>query len=326
MNNNPASHKVTGNLRFPVEQVTWFDAILYCNARSKRDNLDTVYSYSTVSLTGSSAKNMTGQTFTAADLKKSGYRLLTNAEEEYCVRSHTHGMWWWTNTTDATQASTDAAQYVWWSGNDSGSTRIVATKKPDSLGLYDMTGNLFEWCNDWEAPYDTFTQTDPIGAAACNAVACTTFDDIGLQKMARGGSFKDDCNYHGRTPYHFKWTIGDISVEVGFRCAATVVTTSIGNSEPVSSRQEGAWFSVIQERSSAKIDYALANNSPVIISIFDCQGTLIRRLVSANQPAGRYSATWDGKTTAGKTVGAGAYIVSVTAAQRSLSEPIFLTN
>jgi formylglycine-generating enzyme required for sulfatase activity len=322
MKNNPSSHKITGNLRLPVEKVSWFDAVLYCNARSKRDGLDTVYTFSAITYTGTSANNLVNLTFTANSLKKNGYRLLTNAEAEYCVRAHSTGMWWWTNTTDANQATTDANLYVVWSGNDGGTTQPVASKKPNSFGLYDMTGNLFEWSNDWEAPYGTAPEIDPIGAAASNAPACTTWDAGGNQKMARGGSFKNDCNYHGRTPYHFKWTANAISQEVGFRCAATSgvgvgVTNSIIKS--VSSNTV-----ITSYRLYTKIECFLEAQSAVSISIVDYKGKTIKTIYTGEMPAGKYRAVWNGKTNKGNKVGAGLYMVSVKINDGYVTKPFTL--
>jgi len=324
MKNNPSSHKITGNLRLPVERVSWYDAALYCNARSKRDGLDTVYSYTSVTMSGTSASKLVGLTFTASNLKKSGYRLLTNAEAEYCVRAHTTGLWWWTNTTDANQATTDAANYVVWSGNDGGTTQPVASKKPNPFGLYDMTGNLFEWNNDWEAPYDTTPEVDPIGASASNAPACTLWDATANMKMAKGGGFQNDCNYHGRTPYHFKWNDNTQDPQIGFRCAATA--TTVGTIGRANRSPDFQWSTIIPGRSSIKIEYVLENQGPVRIAIFDCAGNTIRTLVSGGQSAGNHATSWDGKNAFGAKVAAGSYIVYVGAGQRSISRTVFWAN
>ena len=324
MKNNPSSHKIAGNLRLPVEKVSWYDAVLYCNERSKRDNLDTVYSYSSVTKSGTSVSKLVGLTFTASNLKKNGYRLLTNAEAEYCVRAHTTGLWWWTTTTDANQATTDASSYVVYSGNDGGTTQPVASKKPNPFGLYDMTGNLFEWKNDCEAPYITTPEIDPIGATASNAPACTTWDATANMKMARGGGFQNDCNYHGRTPYHFKWNDNTQDAQIGFRCAATAVSVEVfGHANTSADFQRAA---IIPGRSATKIEYLLVNQGPVKIAIFDCRGNVVRILVSGSQSAGKYTASWDGRNAFGVRGCAGSYVVSVNVAKRSFSKAIFMAN
>lgn len=323
MNNNPSSHKIAGNLRLPVERVSWYDAVLYCNARSKRDGLDTVYSYTSVTNSGTSVSKLGNLTFTASDLKKNGYRLLTNAEAEYCVRAHTTGLWWWTNTTDANQATTDANPYVVFSGNDGGTTQPVASKKPNPFGLYDMTGNLFEWNNDWEAPYVTTPQVDPIGASASNAPACTTWDATANMKMAKGGGFQNDCNYHGRTPYHFKWNDNTQDPQIGFRCVATA--TTVGILDRANSSLGSQFAKIISGLLSIKIEYFMENRGPVKIVIFDCRGNVVRTLISGSQSAGKYITLWDGKNAFGAKVSAGSYIVSINTAQRSCSKTIFIT-
>ncbi len=64
-------------------------------------------------------------------------------------------------------------------GKAGGKTHPVATKPANPWGLFDMSGNIYEWCNDWAAPYSAAAQTDPVGPA------------IGQTKVARGGSVYD---------------------------------------------------------------------------------------------------------------------------------------
>jgi flagellar basal-body rod modification protein FlgD len=70
----------------------------------------------------------------------------------------------------------------------------------------------------------------------------------------------------------------------------------------------------------------LENQCPVKIAIFNCRGNVVRTLVSGSQSAGKHSTSWDGKTDFGAKVGAGAYIVSVNAAQRFFSKTVFTAN
>jgi hypothetical protein len=211
-----------------------------------------------------------------------------------------------------------------YSGNDGGTTQPVASKKPNPFGLYDMTGNLFEWNNDWEAPYVTTPEIDPIGATASNAPACTTWDASANMKMARGGGFQNDCNYHGRTPYHFKWNDNTQDAQIGFRCAATAVSVEvIGHANTSADFQ---WATIIPGRSAITIEYSLENQGPVKIAIFDCRGNVIRILVSGSQFAGEYTASWNGKNAFGTKVGAGSYVVSVNVGKRSFSKAIFMAD
>ena len=212
MGNNP-SGKNTGDLRLPVEQVSWYDAVLYCNARSKRDNLDTVYSYTSLIRKGQTAVNIDGLAF---NIKKNGYRLPTNAEYEYAERANTTGSHFF--APDEQNVNERGNEYAW-PINISGFTyekggiftTTVASKKPNPWGLYDIVGNVFEWVNDWDAPYSAAPEIDPIGQASGPEG----------KKIAKGGSYRTDISGHMRIGYHYKWTPESVTGEIGFRCAAT---------------------------------------------------------------------------------------------------------
>ena len=200
-------------MRLPVEQVTWYDAVLYCNARSKRDNLDTVYTYASIVRKGNNVVGIEGLKF---NIQKNGYRLPTNAEYEYAERANTSGRYFF--SPDGKDVNELGNQYAW-SINVSGFTyekggiftTVVASKKPNPWGIYDIVGNVFEWVNDWDAPYVTSHELDPVGP------------DNGSEgkKVAKGGSYRTDISGHMRIAYHYKWTPESITGEIGFRCVAT---------------------------------------------------------------------------------------------------------
>jgi formylglycine-generating enzyme required for sulfatase activity len=174
MGQNPSCY--LGNLLRPVEQVTWFDVILYCNARSKRDGLDTVYSYTSVSGTpGKPGDQVTGIDGLITDFGKNGYHLPTEAQWEYACRAGTTTDYYWGNDTAADTLN----KYSWYYSNSNDSTHPVALKKPNAWGLYDMSGNVFQWCHDWCSPTydDSSAQVDPVGAQE------------GYYHVVRGGSF-----------------------------------------------------------------------------------------------------------------------------------------
>jgi formylglycine-generating enzyme len=212
MGNNP-SGKNTGNLKLPVEQVSWYDAILYCNARSKRDKLDTVYTYLSLTRKGNTVINIEGLAF---DIKKNGYRLPTNAEYEYAERANIAGNYFF--APDGKNVNEKGNEFAW-SINISGFTyekggiftTPVAGKKPNPWGLYDIVGNVFEWVNDWDAPYAAVPEIDPVGQISGPEG----------KKIAKGGSYRTDISGHMRIGYHYKWTPESITGEIGFRCAAT---------------------------------------------------------------------------------------------------------
>ena len=166
---NPS--KFIGDSKLPVEQVTWFDAVLYCNKRSKRDRKDTVYLYTGISgIAGNGCSNLVGLTI---NYLKKGYRLLTEAEWEYSCRAGTTTKCFWGDDSSA------GGNYSWSYINSGSITHIVATKKANPWGLYDITGNVWNWCNDWFGNYSSSVQVDPVGA------------NSGTSKVTRG----DCCRY-----------------------------------------------------------------------------------------------------------------------------------
>jgi formylglycine-generating enzyme len=202
MHFNPSYYQ--GDVNRPVEQVTWYDAVLYCNARSKRDGYDTVYYYS--SITGTPGNGCTSLGNLQIDYSKSGYRLPTEAEFEYALRAGTTTLCFWGND------STAGGNYAWCGTNSGTSTHPVATKLPNPWGLYDIAGNVEEWNNDWEtdANYPNGNpQTDPTGPPT------GTFGFI--SKSLRGGLYWD-LGYYMRSAqrgchYPYNSDQGD-----GFRC------------------------------------------------------------------------------------------------------------
>jgi uncharacterized protein (TIGR02171 family) len=157
----------------PVDSVSWFDAVLYCNARSKAENLDTVYLYSGVqALAGGTVYGLTGLNY---DFSKDGYRLPTESEWEFAARGGSSALPFVTDS-DSTLAGNEA----WYAGDASGTAHLVATKKPNPLGFYDMAGNLFEWTNDWNGPYNGVAITNSLG---------TLQPGVAFDKVIKGGSF-----------------------------------------------------------------------------------------------------------------------------------------
>lgn len=140
---------------YPVYYVDWFDAVLYCNARSKHDGLDTVYRYS--SITGTPGNSCILINLIYDSLKANGYHLPTEAQWEFACRGGQTTVYYWGNDTSVSN------QYAWYGPN--GSTRPVAQKSPNAYGLYDMIGNAEEYANDYWAPSlpGPNGQIDPIG-------------------------------------------------------------------------------------------------------------------------------------------------------------------
>jgi formylglycine-generating enzyme required for sulfatase activity len=202
---NPTKHP--GDERRPIDNVSWFDAVLFCNALSRRDGLDAVYDYSEVTRnpTNNEVMDLPGLTI---DIKKNGYRLLTSAEYEYVVRARTTTTWFF---GDSNADQNLATNFAWCDRNAKDKhTHPVGQLKPNKFGVYDITGNLWMWCNDWyDGPYPETPQVDPTGPAS------------GKERIGRGGAFKNDVN-HERSAYHWQWPPAAHNFEVGFRIARTV--------------------------------------------------------------------------------------------------------
>lgn len=166
MGTNPSAFK-GDNL--PIEIVSWFDAIEYCNKRSQKEGLTQAYTIS------GSGDNRT----VIWDRNASGYRLPTEAEWEYACRAGTT-----TPFGTGKNITTNQANYNGnypYNNNSKGDSREKTTNvgsfAANSWGLYDMHGNVCEWCWDWYENYSESAQTDPMGASS------------GSRRVTRGGYY-----------------------------------------------------------------------------------------------------------------------------------------
>jgi formylglycine-generating enzyme required for sulfatase activity len=144
MGNNPSEIKGRSN---PVEQVSWHDTQVFIRCLNQRGNHNC-------------------------------YRLPTEAEWEYAARAGTIGAYSFGNDIDT------LGQYAWYIDNSNGKTHPVGQKQPNSWGLYDMYGNVWEWVNDWYADkyYSNRPSIDPCGPSS------------GSRRVGRGGSWNGDVS------------------------------------------------------------------------------------------------------------------------------------
>ena len=156
MENNPSGFK--GSSR-PVELVSWFECVEFCNKLSEREGLEKAYL-----INGEEVQC----TFDA-----DGYRLPTEAEWECAGRGGESHLY---------SGSDNIEEVAWTSENSSWRTHGVGQKKCNGFGLFDLSGNVWEWCWDWSREYSSSHTVDPTGART------------GTYRMYRGGSW----NYGAR--------------------------------------------------------------------------------------------------------------------------------
>ncbi|MBN1969922.1 MAG: SUMF1/EgtB/PvdO family nonheme iron enzyme [Candidatus Delongbacteria bacterium] len=153
---NPSEYKGED---FPVETVSWYDAVEFYNKKSIKEGLTPCYS--------GSGKNI------KCDFSSKGYRMPTEAEWEYAARGGDMSRGY------KYSGSSELDAVGWYEKNSNFGGHLVGQKKPNELGIYDMSGNVWEWCWDWfgENYYENSPANNPLGLAT------------GFYRVIRGGSW-----------------------------------------------------------------------------------------------------------------------------------------
>jgi sulfatase modifying factor 1 len=165
-----------GSLNRPVETVTWHEAITYCNALSVKKKLTPCY---TCSGSGKKATCSAKSAYAGSKIYTClGYRLPTEAEWEYAYRAGTKTAYHSgandpASCTSCTKKEVQLDKIGWYTCNSFVVTHRVASKQPNAWGLYDMAGNVWEWCHDRaELDLGSTAVTDPCGTSSYDFVMC----------------------------------------------------------------------------------------------------------------------------------------------------------
>jgi formylglycine-generating enzyme required for sulfatase activity len=192
--------------KYPMYCVSWYEVIEYCNKRSEKEGLTPAY---TIDKTRSDGNNSNGDDnvkwVVTWDRNANGYRLPTEAEWELACRAGTSTPFHTGNNITTNHANYDG-NYPY-NNNAKGVYRVktweVGSGMPNLWGLYDMSGNVKEWCWDWYGSYSG-TQTDPAGVAG------------GSDHVLRGGSWVNNAR-NVRSAYRDCSTPSDWDCYIGFR-------------------------------------------------------------------------------------------------------------
>jgi len=192
----------------PVENVSWHEAVAYCNALSKMAGMTQCY---TCSGPGAKVVCKESSSYMGANIYTcNGYRLPTEAEWEYAARAGQFTALYNGKLSTCTGIDANANAIAWYNMNSSSKPHPVSQKQANSWGLYDMAGNILEWVNDWyKVDLGSSSVTDPGGPTS------------GTQRVIRGGSWLQTASYL-RAASRLSVIPGGRTKYAGFRCARII--------------------------------------------------------------------------------------------------------